>query len=84
MALEMDEQAEYQRRAFIHFANVPWADPVNVPDEIAYTTRDFVIQCVCQKTAAVKSPLYALVPLGVRGNERRVGARLTSRRSSNH
>jgi len=66
-ALEMDQRAEYQRRASIHFDTVPWPEPVRVPDEIAYTTREFVAQYVCRKTAAIKGPLYALTPPDARG-----------------
>ena len=66
-ALEMDERAEYQRRASVHFDHVPWPEPVEVPGEIAYTTREFVAQYVCAATAAVKGPLYALAPPDARG-----------------
>jgi hypothetical protein len=66
-ALEAEKQAEYQRRASIAFDNVPWPDPVHVPDEVAYKTREFVSQYVMQKTARVRGPLYALVPASERG-----------------
>jgi len=66
-ALEADQRAEYQRKASIYFANVPWPDPVQIPDEIAYTTRDFVGQYVLTKTAAIKGPLYAFAPDNARG-----------------
>jgi hypothetical protein len=67
-ALEKASQAEYQRRASERlFYDIPWPDPVHVPDEIAYTTREFVEQYVLPKTAAIKGPLYALVPSHHRG-----------------
>jgi hypothetical protein len=70
-ALEADERAEYQRRASIHFDNVPWPDPVYVPEPIAYRTREFVGQYVVQKTAGVRGPLYALAPARARGEPSR-------------
>jgi hypothetical protein len=66
-ALKAEEQAEYQRRASIHFDNVPWPDAVHIPDQVAYKTREFVGQYVLQKTATVRGPLYALAPASARG-----------------
>jgi len=66
-ALKAAESAEYQRKASIHFDNVPWPEPVHVPDEIAFRTRDFVGQYILEKTARCRGPLYALAPASARG-----------------
>jgi hypothetical protein len=66
-ALEADERAYYQQKASIHFDNVPWPEPVHVPEQVTFTTRQFVSECIKPWTSSVKGPLYAIAPAQAKG-----------------
>lgn len=63
-------QYESQKKASIHFENVPWPDSPEYPDypEANFKTREFVNKIVVPLTNEIKAPLYSRVPYEQRGS----------------
>ncbi|ORW60830.1 hypothetical protein AWC20_07795 [Mycobacterium parmense] len=59
------QRSEFQKRASFYDDEVPPWRPV--PEEVRFTTRDFMANWILHKTAPVRGPLYALVPDDARG-----------------
>lgn len=51
--------------------DVPYPDPVHVPEEVIPITRALVADWIISQTAASRAPLYALIPDDARGAPQR-------------